>query len=154
VAAKGLKGSAGGPLRTGKLLQLKRPDGQRPLCARRCFRGGKAARDPAKLLGGARRGPTTSRHLINNLQVFATDDHHARLVAALSVFRANGPPPVQRAPSPCLIADVIGECVRGEDGTWRFRSHAVQPVFLGSDQPLSLAIDGQFLSRPSERIAR
>jgi hypothetical protein len=49
----------------------------------------------------ARRGPTTSRHLINNLQAFATDDHHARLVAALSVFRANGPPPVQRAPSPC-----------------------------------------------------
>src|SRR5262245_11331650 len=44
----------------------------------------------------ARRESTTSRHLINNLQVFATDDHHARLVAALSLFRANGPPPVQR----------------------------------------------------------
>jgi hypothetical protein len=31
----------------------------------------------------ARRGATTSRHLINNLQVFRTDEHHARLVAAL-----------------------------------------------------------------------
>jgi hypothetical protein len=30
----------------------------------------------------ARRGPMTSRHLINNLKVSATDDHHARLVAA------------------------------------------------------------------------
>jgi hypothetical protein len=101
----------------------------------------------------ARRGPTTSRHLINNLQVFATDDHHARLVAALSLFRANGRPPVQRATSPCLIADVISECVRGEDGTWRFRSHVVRPVFLGSDRPLSLSIDGQFLSKRCKRMA-
>jgi len=46
----------------------------------------------------ARRGSTTSRHLISNLTVFATDDRHARLSAALSLFRANGPPPVQR---PC-----------------------------------------------------
>ena len=50
-------------------------------------------------------------------------------------------------------ADVIGECVRGEDGTWRFRSHVVRPVFLGSDHPLSLSIDGQFLSKQRERIA-
>jgi hypothetical protein len=97
----------------------------------------------------ARRGSTTSRHL----QVFATDHHHAGLVAALSLFQANGPPPVQRVPSPCLIADVIGECVCGEDGTWRFRSHVVRPVFLGSDRPLSLSIDGQFLSMQRERIA-
>jgi hypothetical protein len=62
--------------------------------------------------------------------------------------------PRQGGRSARLIADVISECVRGEDGTWRFRSHVVQPVFLGSDHPLSLAIDGQFLSRPSERIAR
>jgi len=68
----------------------------------------------------ARRGPMTSRHLINNLKVSATDDHHAGFVAALSLFRANGPPPVQRAPSPCLIADVISECVCGEDGTGAF----------------------------------
>ena len=102
----------------------------------------------------ARRGPTTSRHLINNLQVFATDDQQARLVAALSVFRANGRPPVQRATSPCLIADVIGECVRGEDGTWRFRSHTVRPVFLGIDRPLSLSVDGQFLSKRRESIAK
>jgi hypothetical protein len=43
--------------------------------------------------------------------------------------------------------------VRGEDGTWRFRSQVVRPVFLGSDRPLSLSIDGQFLSKRCERIA-
>ena len=101
----------------------------------------------------ARRGPMTSRHLINNLNVSATDEHHAGFVAALSLFRANGPLPVQRATSPCLIADVIGECVRGEDGTWRFQSHVVRPVFVGSDRPLPLAIDPEFLSRRRERIA-
>jgi hypothetical protein len=98
----------------------------------------------------ARRGPMTGRHLINNLQVFATDDRHARLVAALSLFRANGRPPVQGALSPCLIADVIGECVCGEDGTWRYRSHIVQPVFVGTDFPLSLSIDGQLLANRGE----
>jgi hypothetical protein len=92
----------------------------------------------------------TGRHLINNLQVFATDDRHARLVAALSLFRANGRPPVQGALSPCLIADVIGECVCGEDGTWRYRSHIVQPVFVGTDFPLSLSIDGQLLANRGE----
>jgi len=98
----------------------------------------------------ARRGPTTSRHLINNLQVFATDDNHARLVAVLSLFWANDRPPVQGAPSPCLIADVIGECVCGEGGTWRFRSHVVQPVFVGRDIPLSLSINGQSLAKRDE----
>jgi hypothetical protein len=29
----------------------------------------------------------------------------------------------------------------------------VRPVFLGSDHPLSLSIDGQFLSKQRERIA-
>ena len=75
-------------------------------------------------------------------------------MAALSLFRANGPPPVHRAPSPCLIADVIGECVCGEDGTWRYRSHMVRPVFLGVDRPLSLSVDGQFLSKRRESIAK
>ena len=39
----------------------------------------------------ARRGSTTSRHLISNLTVFATDDRHARLVAALSLFSGERP---------------------------------------------------------------
>jgi hypothetical protein len=101
----------------------------------------------------ARRGPMTSRHLINNLKVSATDTDHAGFLAALSLFRANGPAPVQRTPSPCLIADVIGECVRAEDGTWRFRSQVLRPVFVGSDRPLALSIDAQFLSRQCERTA-
>jgi len=74
-------------------------------------------------------------------------------MAALSLFRANGPPPVQRAPAPCLIADVIGECERGEDGTWRFSSQVLRPVFVGNDRPLALSIDAQFLSRQGERTA-
>ena len=93
----------------------------------------------------ARRGPTTARHLINNLQVFATDDCHARLVAVLNVFRCNGRPPIQNARPPSLIADVIGECARVGDGTWRYRSHAVRPVFVGSDIPLSLTVDSQVI---------
>jgi len=52
----------------------------------------------------ARRGPMTARHLINNLQVFATDDNHARLMAILSLFWANDHPPVQGAPQATVYA--------------------------------------------------
>ena len=92
----------------------------------------------------------TARHLISNLQVFETDDGQARLVAALSLFRANGRPPVQVAHPLVLIADVVGECVRDENGTWRYRSHVINPVFVGTDLPLGLAFDTRFLAKRRE----
>jgi len=92
-----------------------------------------------------RRGPMTTRHLINNLQVVSVDAHHARVMAVLSLYRANGRPPIQGARPPCLIADVTGDCVRGEDQVWRYRSHVLQPIFVGSDIPLSMSIDTQVL---------
>jgi hypothetical protein len=45
-----------------------------------------------------------------------------------------------------MIADITAECVRGEDGAWRFLSHCVVPLFVGSDIPLSLSIDTQILA--------
>ena len=98
----------------------------------------------------AGRGPMTARHLISNLQVFAADDGQARLVAALSLFRANGRPPVQVAHPLVLIADVVGECVHDENGTWRYRSHVINPVFVGTDMPLGLAFDTRFLGKRRE----
>ncbi len=94
----------------------------------------------------ARRGPMTTRHVVNNLQVVAAGEGCARFMAVLSLFRANGRPPVHGTRPPCLIADVTGDCVRVEDGTWRYQSHLVQPVFVGSDIPLSLSIDTQILT--------
>jgi hypothetical protein len=93
-----------------------------------------------------RRGLLTSRHLIYNLQVASTDERHAGLTAIGSLYRANGRPPIRGTKPPSLIADIKADCVRGEDGVWRYQSHSVLPIFVGSDIPLSLSIDTQILA--------
>jgi hypothetical protein len=100
----------------------------------------------------ARRGQMTTRHLINNLQVTASDGSHARLLAVMSVHRANGRPPVLGTSPPCLIADVTADCELAEDGTWRYRSHVVRPIFVGSDIPLSLSIDTDILAERQHEL--
>ena len=92
-----------------------------------------------------RRGLLTSRHLIYNLQVASSDEVRASLSAMLSLYRANGRPPIRGTKPPSLIADIKADCVRGEDGAWRYQSHSVLPIFVGSDIPLSLSIDTQIL---------
>jgi hypothetical protein len=93
-----------------------------------------------------RRGSLTTRHLINNLQVVSLSDRRATLIAVLSLYRANGRSPVRGTKPPCLIADIKADCVRSEDEAWRYQSHAVVPVFVGSDIPLSLSIDTKILA--------
>ncbi len=87
------------------------------------------------------RSRTTTRHVISNLQVFADDDRHARMVGTISFHQAEGRPPLWDSSAAILIADLACDCVLGEDGAWRFASHVLQPVFMGNDVPLSLAND-------------
>lgn len=101
-----------------------------------------------------RRGPMTTRHLISNVQVIADGEGSARIVAVLSLFRANGRPPITGAKPPCLIADIAADCVRGDDGMWRYRSHIVTPIFIGSDIPLSISIDTKILSERRSDLVR
>jgi len=94
-----------------------------------------------------RRGLLTSRHLIYNLQVASSsDERRAGLIAIVSLYRGNGRPPIRGTKPPSLIADIKADCVRGEDGVWRYQSHSVLPVFVGTDIPLSLSIDTQILA--------
>ena len=44
-----------------------------------------------------------------------------------------------------MIADFEVQCVLGEDQLWRFQSHVLRPIFVGSDVPISLSIDPQHL---------
>ena len=91
------------------------------------------------------RGATTTRHLIDNLQVFRADAQHARTVGVMSLYRADGRPPFQLARPPAMIADFEAQCVLGDDGAWRFQSHILRPIFVGSDLPASISIDPQRL---------
>jgi SnoaL-like domain len=96
---------------------------------------------------GGRRGVDTvrslrtTRHLISNLSVEATGDREANAFGVISFH--DGPRPSAGAKSnpPVVVADLLNVCVRDEDGAWRFKSHRLQPVFMGAEVPLSMAVD-------------
>ena len=102
----------------------------------------------------------TTRHLINNLHAGWVNQRQARVNAVLSLYRGNGRSPITGARPPCLIADVAGECVLGDDGAWRYQLHILTPIFIGTDIPLSISIDTQILAevdpgpvdRPAETV--
>ena len=93
------------------------------------------------------RGHTTSRHLLNNIQVLPEDDRQVRVIGVMSLYRADGRPPFVGERPPMLVADVTAECLRSDDGQWRYRSHTLRPIFVGRDIPHSISIDPKFLSR-------
>jgi hypothetical protein len=94
-----------------------------------------------------RRGHTTARHLVSNLQVLPTEAQHVRLVGVLSLYRAAGRPPFVGERPPMLVADIRADCVCGEDKRWLYQSHVLEPIFVGRDIPHSISIDPEFLSR-------
>ena len=87
------------------------------------------------------RGNTCTRHLVSNLRVFRDDSRRARMVGVMSLYRAEGIPPFQGARPPVMIADFEAQCVLGDDRLWRFQSHVLRPIFIGSDLPTSVSID-------------
>jgi len=91
------------------------------------------------------RGNTTTRHLVGNLLVFRDDARHAGTRGVMSLYRADGRPPFQWTRPPAMIADFEAQCVLGDDRQWRFRTHVLQPIFVGSDLPASISIDPQRL---------
>jgi hypothetical protein len=91
------------------------------------------------------RGNTTTRHLVDNVQVFREDARHAQAVGVMSLYRADGRPPFQLARPPAMIADFEAQCVLDDDRLWRFQSHILRPIFVGSDLPASISIDPQRL---------
>src|SRR5262245_53665054 len=83
----------------------------------------------------------TTRHLINNLLVEPSGDRHARVLGIVSFYGATIRPPAPQSKPPMLVADLVNECVLDDDSGWQFKSHTLQPVFVGHDSPASLAID-------------
>ena len=58
-------------------------------------------------------GDITTRHLIGNLRVFRDDEHHARAVGVVSLYRADGLPPIERMRPPAMISDFEARCTFG-----------------------------------------
>ena|ERR1700733_157721 len=92
------------------------------------------------------RGETTSRHIVTNVTVRTHDEHRASAFGAITIYRGKGERPLERGNVPSLVADLTSDCVLGSDNIWRYDSHILDPVFIGADVPLSLAIDPRFLT--------
>ena len=90
-------------------------------------------------------GTTTTRHLVNNLRVLRYDPGLVQAVGVMSLYRADGRPPFHWTRPPAMVADVEAQCVLGDDRVWRFQSHVLRPIFVGSDLPASISIDPQRL---------
>ena len=82
-----------------------------------------------------------TRHLLCNLRTYGDDDHHARVVGLMSLYRADGKSPFQGARPPSMIADFEARCVLGDDRQWRFQSHRLRPFIVGTDMPASIMIN-------------
>jgi hypothetical protein len=96
------------------------------------------------------RGNTTTRHLIGNLRTFRGDAQRARVVGLMSLYRAEGRAPIEEPRPLALIADFEARCVLGDDQRWRFQSHVLRPIFIGTNRPFSLAVDSERLHARGE----
>jgi hypothetical protein len=88
-----------------------------------------------------RHGTVLTRHVLSNLRVLANGKTAARATGLMTLYRADGKSPFQGARPPAMIADFEARCVLGDDDRWRFETHLLRPIFVGSDLPASISID-------------
>lgn len=74
------------------------------------------------------RGERIARHLISNLHVTVNDANSASAVWVLTLHAADGVPILPSKPA-IMIADVVDQLVREPDGTWKYRSRTITPLF-------------------------
>lgn len=72
-----------------------------------------------------------TRHIHTNLQIEPLSADRVKARSMIVVFAGIGALPLP-ASTPTTIADVEDICVKGADGTWRFESRVLQPIFIGA----------------------
>jgi hypothetical protein len=96
----------------------------------------------------------TTRHFVNNLIVESTHEGFARAVGLVTYHRKDWVAMGPKGTAPVLIADLVSDCVRDDDGLWRYASHVLAPVFASDFAPLSLSITPEFLIAAKRRRDR
>lgn len=80
------------------------------------------------------RGARTARHIVTNFQVRVKSPDEATLLCIMCLYAADGEPILPSLPA-IMIADIIAEYARGDDGAWLVRSRTLRPVFMGGTAP-------------------
>jgi hypothetical protein len=75
------------------------------------------------------RGERTSRHVIANFHAEFTAAKAARTCCVMLLYAADGPPP-HSGTQPAMIADMLDECVRDDDGVWRYAKRDFRPLWM------------------------
>ena len=76
------------------------------------------------------RGARLVRHVLTNLRARVRSAGEVWVQGVLTVYAADGTPVLPSAP-PILVADNDADFVRGADGVWRMKRHAITALFRG-----------------------
>jgi hypothetical protein len=74
------------------------------------------------------RGDRVARHVVTNFRLGANDRKRAKFECILCLYASDGRPVLPSRPA-IMIADIVSECELGQDGRWRYLSHALVPIF-------------------------
>jgi hypothetical protein len=85
------------------------------------------------------RGERTSRHVITNFHATFTGPVSARTTCVMQLFASDGVPP-HTGTYPAMVADMIDDCIKGEDGLWRFACRNFHALWM-SGAELTVAPD-------------
>ena len=94
---------------------------------------------------------TTTRHFVDNLIVESAGEDFARAVGLVTYLRKDRVAMGSKGTAPVLIADLVSDCVRGDDGVWRYASHALAPALASDFAPLSMSVTPEFLTTAQRR---
>jgi len=85
------------------------------------------------------RGQRTSRHVVTNFHAAFDGPHRARTTCIMLLYGTDGTPP-HAGTGAAMIADMIDDCVRGDDGLWRYAKRDFAPLWMGGAE-LTVAPD-------------
>jgi hypothetical protein len=81
----------------------------------------------------AKRGVRTARHVLTNFRVVpGSTARTMRATGMVCLYAGDQAPPLESKPA-VLMADLVNEYVRADDGLWLYESHMLRPVFIGDD---------------------
>src|SRR6478609_1214481 len=76
------------------------------------------------------RGARTSRHIITNFHVAFDGARKARTTCVMQLYGTDGTPP-HKGTGAAMIADMVDDCVKGDDGVWRYARRNFVPLYMG-----------------------
>ena len=75
------------------------------------------------------RGERTSRHIIANFHAQFDGDRAARTCCVMLLYGTDGKPP-HEGTGAAMVADLIDDCVKGDDGVWRYARRDFVPLYM------------------------